>query len=357
MRQIKKEKVCVLIPAHNEERVIEKTLQSVVLLLASKDIYLVDDGSDDNTLRIAKKHIKHTAHIKNRGKASALNYGLDHFKLVDKYDFILFLDADARPTKDYLKFTLPHFKRSENKDLVCVSGRVRGIENTWISKYRQWEYQIAFSIHKRAQENLSSILVIPGCASIYRSSVFKKLRFPTGTFTEDMDFTFLMHRSGFNKMIFENKANVYTFDPGRISDFIIQLTRWYTGFWQVVKKHDVPWRGQVLDLEVAMLATEGLYNGILVGFILVAFFKLLIFGGIGILLTPFLIDLLIFFVPSLVWSAYSDRDFSRILYIPHFYFLRLLSSVIFIRSFFTGFLSEEKAYVWNSARYMRKEDI
>ena len=113
----------------------------------------------------------------------------------------------------------------------------------------------------------------------------------------------------------------------------------------------------MLDFEVAMLALEGLYNGLLVLFFLIAVVNLSAYGGISILVVPLMFDLFLFFIPSLLWSMASDKDYIRILYIPHFYFLRFLSSVIFLKSFFTGLFSLEKEYIWDSDRYIRKEEI
>ncbi len=346
-----KPRVAALIPAYNEARVIAKTLKALGKLVAKEDIYVVDDGSSDNTKKIARKFTGNVLVCKNHGKAHALNSGIKHFGLTKKYEYIFFMDADTEPRHDFLERAMKHFEEDPDQKIVCVIGRVKGYPINWVSKYRQWEYHISHLIHKKAQENLGSILVVPGCATVYRSFIFDILSFPSGTLTEDMDFTFLMHRSGYHKMVLEEKAVVYTQDPLNLKDFTKQCKRWYTGFWQVVRKHDVPWGGQVLDFEVAVLAIEGLYNGMIVLFFLLSIFPLALMGAISLFRIPLLVDLLIFFIPTLVWSAVVDKDYIRILYIPHFYFLRLLSSTIFLKSFFNGFLSTEQEYVWDSNRY------
>jgi len=69
----------VLIPAYNEEENIEKTIQSVLDLDYPKDklkIVVIDDGSTDNTYKLAKKFEKQGIIVytkENGGKASALN--------------------------------------------------------------------------------------------------------------------------------------------------------------------------------------------------------------------------------------------------------------------------------------------
>lgn len=333
-----------------------KTLNSILHQAKSSDIYLVDDGSSDSTAQVARKYIDNVATIANRGKAQALNYGIRHFELTNRYKFIFLIDADTQPKGNFLKLALAHFKDDPDGSLACVIGRVKGYGENWISKYREWEYQVAHFIHKRAQANLNSVLVVPGCATVYRSSLFKKLEFPAGTMTEDMDFTFQLHRLGLNEMIFEDKAIVMTQDPQNIRDFVKQLSRWYTGFWQVVKKHEIPWHGQTIDIEATMLGLEGLYNGIVVIFFLLSIIPLAATRRLSIYEVPGLADFFLFFLPTLIWSSVADKDFKRMIYIPHFYFLRFLSSMIFLRSFFRGFLSEEKAYSWESNRYLSKQE-
>jgi len=352
----KVQKIAILIPAFNEALVISRTLESLLRLVPANDIFVVDDGSSDATKMISLKYTNNVVKTPNHGKAHALNFGIKYFKLPKNYDYIFFMDADSQPRADFLKKVMPHFN-NDKKKLICVVGQVKGRGVNWISKYRQWEYHISHFIHKRAQEILKSMLVVPGCATVYRSKIFAKLEFPSGTLTEDMDFTFLLHRTGNNKMLFEDKAIVYTQDPQNLKDFIKQLKRWYTGFWQVVRKYDIPWQGQVLDLEVTMLALEGLYNGLIVIFFLFSFIPLLIFKELNIFTLPFLIDLFIFFIPSLIWSSIVDKDIKRVFYLPLFYFLRFISSLIFLRSFFYGFLSSEKEYVWDSKRYTQERQV
>ncbi|MEM7816667.1 MAG: glycosyltransferase family 2 protein, partial [Candidatus Aenigmatarchaeota archaeon] len=91
----------VIIPAYNEEKRIRKTIESV--LKNSKDvandveIIVVDDGSSDNTYKIAKSlerkfpNLKVVGYEKNKGKGYAIKYGL---KFATK-DLVVFIDADS----------------------------------------------------------------------------------------------------------------------------------------------------------------------------------------------------------------------------------------------------------------------
>jgi biofilm PGA synthesis N-glycosyltransferase PgaC len=347
-----KRKIAALVPAHNEETVIGMTLASLLVQLPKADLYVVDDGSKDNVSKIARGYTDNVLTLKkNVGKADALNSALEAFSLSDRYEYILFMDADTQVDSNFVSACLKHFEEDTEKEISCVVGRVQGLGGSWVGKYRLWEYAIAHSIHKRAQAHLQSMLVVPGCATVYRAEVFKDLCIPAGTFTEDMDFTFLLHRAEHTQMRFEDSAVVYTQDPQTLKSFVKQVNRWYIGFWQAVKKHNLPWHGQNLDFEAALLATEGLFSG-LITVVIIALLPVLIFtGSLGLLKIPVLFDLGIFFIPSLLWASFKTRNFTLLFYIPFFYFLRLLTSALFLFSFFRAYFGKQISFTWDTERF------
>ena len=82
-------KISVVIPTLNEESHIEKTLQSVIKQEGDYEICVVDGGSTDNTVAIAKRY----ACVINskRGRAIQMNAGT----MSCKGDILLFLHADT----------------------------------------------------------------------------------------------------------------------------------------------------------------------------------------------------------------------------------------------------------------------
>ena len=47
-------KISVIIPVYNEEKYVEEIISRVSLINIEKEIIVVDDGSNDNSLRIIK---------------------------------------------------------------------------------------------------------------------------------------------------------------------------------------------------------------------------------------------------------------------------------------------------------------
>lgn len=349
-------KVAILIPAHNEEKVIARTVLAALKLAPSDDVYVVSDGSEDETAQIARQYTPNVlSYFPNKGKANAMNFAISYFKLPNKYELIMPVDADTEVSPNFLEYILPVFAADYKKEIACVVGRVVGRNTSWITSYRLWEYEIGQLIHKSAQSIERAIAVCPGCATVYRAAIFSKYQIPTGTLTEDMDFTYVIHRQNIGRILYMNKSTVTTQDPNNLKDFAKQLDRWYTGFWQCVVKHRIPWKGQMLDLEVAMLALEGLTGGLIViGLFLTA--PIVITQRPELLFAPIGFDIFILMLPTTLYVAWKFKAWNILLFLPHFYFIRLLSSLIFLKSFIKVVLGLDLQMQWNKARrYAAKE--
>ncbi|MDD4035982.1 MAG: glycosyltransferase family 2 protein [Bacilli bacterium] len=83
--------VAAIIPAYNEEKTIKDVIDVVKKVDKIDRIIVVSDGSDDRTVKIAKKcGVQVIALSKNIGKGGAMSRGVKK----SKEDIILFLDAD-----------------------------------------------------------------------------------------------------------------------------------------------------------------------------------------------------------------------------------------------------------------------
>jgi len=120
----------VIIPAYNEERRLPKTLEEIDKYLSKQsydyEILVVNDGSKDKTVEVAKslipkiKNLKVTGYEKNQGKGYAVRFGM----LEAKGEFRLFTDADNSTSIDQVEKMWPYFK--ESYDTVIGSRDVKG---------------------------------------------------------------------------------------------------------------------------------------------------------------------------------------------------------------------------------------
>ncbi len=113
----------VIIPAHNEEAFLAKTLHSVLKqTLLPKKVIVVNDNSTDNTENIIDSFVHKNSffqklntsssneHMPGSKVVNAFNKGLE--LLDDQYDFIVKLDADLILPTDYFRKIAQIFKGS-----------------------------------------------------------------------------------------------------------------------------------------------------------------------------------------------------------------------------------------------------
>lgn len=89
------EKISVIIPVYNREKVIDRAVRSVLnQTYDNYEILVVDDGSSDHTQtvveQIADDRIRYIRLEQNHGAGYARNIGIQE----SKYDYIAFLDSD-----------------------------------------------------------------------------------------------------------------------------------------------------------------------------------------------------------------------------------------------------------------------
>lgn len=87
-------KACVIIPAYNEAGRILSVIQNVKR--HHPDILVIDDGSSDDTFRIAKdSSVQAMLNLNNQGKGASLIKGFK-YALENNYDAVITMDADGQ---------------------------------------------------------------------------------------------------------------------------------------------------------------------------------------------------------------------------------------------------------------------
>ncbi len=103
-------KVSLIVPAYNEEQVIERTVCRALSFLAQTfsdyELVVINDGSTDQTAEILSRYqhaIKLVNILKNCGKGNAVRQGI----LASDGDVLFFTDADLSYDLEYIKKALP----------------------------------------------------------------------------------------------------------------------------------------------------------------------------------------------------------------------------------------------------------
>jgi glycosyltransferase involved in cell wall biosynthesis len=125
--------VSIIVPCYNQAQYLDECLESVLNQTYSNwECIIVNDGSPDNTDRVAEKWCKKDSRFKyfkktNGGLSSARNYGINR----SFGEFILPLDSDDKIGPDFIKLAIPIFNNSKNIKVIhcktCFFGEKTGL--------------------------------------------------------------------------------------------------------------------------------------------------------------------------------------------------------------------------------------
>jgi cellulose synthase/poly-beta-1,6-N-acetylglucosamine synthase-like glycosyltransferase len=220
--------ITIIIPAYNEERGIEATIKSALGVDYPRnkmEILVIDDGSRDNTYKLAlkfKSKIVKVFHKENGGKGTAINFAIAKAR----GEFIFTMDADSIITPNAVKNQLAFFS---NPKVMCVSPILAVYKPSGIiQRIQQIEYFLGVFL-REVFTSLNAANVTPGAFSAYRKSFFDRYGgFDEHNLTEDLEIAL---RIQYNHFILENATNaiVYTETPRSFRALLIQRKRWYVG--------------------------------------------------------------------------------------------------------------------------------
>jgi biofilm PGA synthesis N-glycosyltransferase PgaC len=238
--------VAVLIPAHNEELVIESSIEAIAAVVPHENIHVVSDGSTDRSAELARQAGVNVIETPtNLGKAGALEAAIEAFELVQRFQAVLLLDADTTIEPGYFAAALPHF---DDPKVVAVAGAVRthwherglSLIGKVLVCHRQRIYAISQRLLKFGQtwRFTNATHIVPGFASMYRTAVLTKIEMnPPGLVIEDFNMTFEIYQKRLGKVAFTLDAVAVTQDPDNLRDYVRQIKRWGLGLWQTVRRH------------------------------------------------------------------------------------------------------------------------
>ncbi len=234
-------RVAVLIPAYNEEKVIVRTIRSVMMsTYKNLHIIVIDDGSSDRTAEVARE--AYAADIEsgrltvlkkeNGGKAEALNFALQGYVHEEIY---VGIDADTVIAHDAIARLVPHFA---NPQIGAVAGnaKVGNRVNLW-TRWQALEYITSQNFERRAMDLFDVVVVVPGAIGAWRTAaVHAGGGYHSNTVAEDADLTMILLEQGLS-VIYEDRALAFTEAPVNMDGLMRQRFRWSFGIMQAVFKH------------------------------------------------------------------------------------------------------------------------
>jgi cellulose synthase/poly-beta-1,6-N-acetylglucosamine synthase-like glycosyltransferase len=229
--------ISVLIPAHNEERYIGQTIDSLKGsgYPGKMEIIVTDDGSTDNTPAILKRYSRRglirvfrTNHI---GKSRAMNMMMKSAR----NPIIVTVDGDTVIENGSLEKLVAPFSDSR---VAASTGSMKEANTnggllTW---FQRLEY-FGFSLFGDVCSRVGGMYCTAGTLSAFRKEVMVDLGgFDEKVLIEDKDIGLKIVKGGL-KISYVPEAVAYTYTPEKLGHLVRQRFRWAKGGIQVLKRH------------------------------------------------------------------------------------------------------------------------
>lgn len=245
--------VSVMIPAHNEQDVIEKTVENVLAMDYEKfEIFIIDDRSEDNTAEklkeLEQKYENVHAYIRAKdafpGKSAVLNEVLP----LTKGEAILVFDADARVKPDFLTNLIPHLEK-DNVGAVQARKVIINRDENFLTRCQDNEY--ALDTHFQVSRScIKGAVELRGNGELLKREALLDINgWNNYTITDDLDMSTRLHIKGWD-VRFCPDVCVYEEAVVRFIPLLKQRRRWVEGsirrylehFWGVLFSKDMSLR-------------------------------------------------------------------------------------------------------------------
>ena len=227
--------ITIMVPAHNEEIVIEDTIHYLMnnLNYSNYEVLVTDDGSTDKTPVILDRLMEQYPNLrvlrieKNQGKAHAFNIGVGFAK----GELILSNDADTVPEPDALWKYVNYFIRQDSINISAITANM-DVQNrtTIVGKSQTVEFSSIVGIIKRTQQAVFGVIyAYSGANTMYRRAALMDVGlFRQNRATEDISIAWDHQFRGWLSL-FASRVMFFMEVPETLKMLYRQRKRWAKG--------------------------------------------------------------------------------------------------------------------------------
>lgn len=226
----------VIIPAHNEEKVIKETISECLLQTHSNiEIIVICHNCTDRTFAMCKEQtdprvFAYELNTKNSGKGISLNYGV----ILARGNYLLVLDADGRLNKTFIDDTLPMF---EQDNFAAVQGRYipSNREYNLLTRLLGLEGDLWSSPFMTIRSVLENRTPLGGTGYIIKKNALLVVGGFRNHLVDDYELTFRLLRNKY-RIGFAPLSINYDEKPPTLNIMFNQRGRWVKGFLNLLKQ-------------------------------------------------------------------------------------------------------------------------
>lgn len=239
--------VSIMVPAHNEGKVIRQTVESLLALEYPHDRYeiiVINDNSSDNShevlASVQAKHPHRRLIVMNtdavtggKGKSNALNLGFAQ----SKGELIAIYDADNTPEKTALRYLVSEIVNDASLGAVIGKFRTRNRDASLLTRFINIETLSFQWMAQAGRWKLFKLCTIPGTNFIMRRHIIEQIGgWDVKAIAEDTEISFRIYMMGY-RIKFQPKSVTWEQEPQTVKVWFKQRTRWAKGNIYVIVKN------------------------------------------------------------------------------------------------------------------------
>ncbi|MEP6914591.1 MAG: glycosyltransferase family 2 protein [Acidobacteriota bacterium] len=190
----------VVIPAHNEELGIARTVRSVLALDYPRDllrVVVIADNCDDRTTEFAASAgaevlIRDVPDV--RGKGHALTYGFEHSLHRAFADAVVVIDADTVVSANLLNAFSARFEAGA--EALQAHYGVRNPESSWRTRLMHLAFTAFHTVRSLARERLGVSCGLRGNGMAFTTAVLRRVPHRAFSIVEDLEYGIALGLAG-----------------------------------------------------------------------------------------------------------------------------------------------------------------
>jgi cellulose synthase/poly-beta-1,6-N-acetylglucosamine synthase-like glycosyltransferase len=233
----------ILVPAHDEEKVIAKTVESLLAVDypgSLFEVFVVADNCTDATAERAREAgacVLERRDEEKRGKPYAVAWAMERVLAESEFDALVMLDADNVVSANLLREFNSRLLRGEK--VIQAYLDTKNPDDTWIT----WMYAISYWITARYVQLAHSQAGLPcqlgGTGYCIDAKTLSMYGWDVTSLTDDLEYTMRMVVHGIYPT-WAHDAIVYDEKPLTMKASWRQRVRWMQGHWDVAARYTWP---------------------------------------------------------------------------------------------------------------------
>ena len=233
----------VVVPAHNEEPTIERTLRSLIAIEYAKDrfdIVVIADNCTDETAAVAEKYgtlVFERNEPDRRGKGYALRWCFDVLLAQSKYEAVVVIDADSVVSKNFLAVMNYYLDRGAR--VIQGSDIVEPQQGTWNSEMTRISFLLYNYVRPLGRKVIGCTTGLRGNGMCFSASVLQEVPWEAYSLNEDVEYGLHLLIRGI-PVQFAPEAFVFAVMPQIVAHAESQRARWEKGRFPLIRKFAMP---------------------------------------------------------------------------------------------------------------------